>query len=185
VATKLYVVDTEGDTTTEAEPAPLTIPTVGLHPKPVAELIATSELTLTPKQTEALEALKTSVGTTFTTTEADVEAVQLLAAVTVSWYTPALVNETEAITGLLAAEVNEGPLHAALPPVENKLRFCPSHTKAGAMMLATGRFFITTCVVKVELHPNAVPETEYTVAMVGESITNEPVALLNKPPFHE
>ena len=50
-------------------------------------------------------------------------------------------------------------------------------------MLATGTGFTITCVVEVEVHPKAEPDTEYTVVAIGESITNEPVALLSKPPF--
>jgi len=49
----------------------------------VALLTAVSEVEFTPTQIDALEVPKTSVGKLFTTTEAEVEAVQLLTAVTV------------------------------------------------------------------------------------------------------
>jgi len=76
------VVVTEGEAVTREEVL-LDKPTVGLHTKPVALLTAVSEVEFTPTQIDALEALKTSVGKLFTTTEAEVEAVQLLTAVTV------------------------------------------------------------------------------------------------------
>ncbi len=101
----------EGEALTET-PEPEDKPRVGVQLNKVAVPDVNKLVAFTPKQILAAEAESESVGNGLTTTVCETDAVQALAAVTVTGYTPACVKDTEGIESKEAKEEKPpGPDH--------------------------------------------------------------------------
>jgi hypothetical protein len=108
-----------------------------------------------PTQTGELDDANAETGA-FITTAVVAEVVQLLAFVTVSVYVPCAAEVTLLILGACILEVNEfGPLqmYELIPEAELKVSVLPTQLGEFELGFGTGKAFITTAVVAVEVHP--------------------------------